>query len=219
MKVQQFMVIGAGRFGSALATTLYELGHEVVVIDARESAVTSIMDHVTHAVVADATNEGVLSKLGVGNFDTVIVAIGSNLEANILATVAAKASGVKRIICKATTELAARVLERVGADEVVRPEHDMGKRLGQQLASPSIVDAFNLGEVHGVVEVEAGKRLVGRLDELRLPNRFGVSVIAVNRGGEVSISPSATYELREGDRLVVIGGNPAIDKLRRYLVS
>lgn len=219
MKALQFLVIGAGRFGSGVAATLYDLGHEVVVVDARESAVKTVMDRVTHAVVADATNEEALRKLGVANFDTVIVAIGSNLEANILATVAAKASGVKRVISKATNEQAARVLERVGADFVVRPEHDMGVRLGQQLASPSILDAFNLGEVHGVVEVEAGANLVGRLDELRLPNRFGVTVIAVNRGGEVSISPPASYAVREGDRVVIIGGNAAIDKLRRFLAD
>jgi len=219
MKPQQFLVIGAGRFGTALATTLYELGHEVVVVDIREAAVKDVMDHVTHAVVADATNEDALRRIGVSNFDTVIVAIGNNLEANILVTVAAKSSGVKRVISKATTELTARVLARVGADEIVRPEHDMGKRLGHQLASPSIVDAFSLGEVHGVVEVEAGQKLVGRLDELRLPNRFGVTVIAVNRGGEVNISPGADYELREGDHLVVIGGNLAIDKLRKYLAD
>ncbi|MBW7916528.1 MAG: TrkA family potassium uptake protein [Trueperaceae bacterium] len=219
MKAQQFFVIGAGRFGAGVATTLYEFGHEVVVVDARETAVKAVMDHVTHAVVADATNEETLRKLGIANFDTVVVAIGTNLEANILATVAAKSSGVKRVISKATTEQAARVLERVGADLVVRPEHDMGVRLGQQLASPGIVDAFNLGEVHGVVEVEAGKKLVGRLDELRLPNRFAVTVIAVNRGGEVTISPGADYAVREGDRLVIIGGNAAIAKLRRFLAE
>lgn len=219
MKAQQFLVIGAGRFGSGLATTLYESGHEVVVVDVQETAVRAVMDHVTHAVVADATDEEALLKLGVANFDTVIVAIGSSLEANILATVAAKASGVKRVISKARTEQAARVLERVGADRVVRPEHDMGVRLGKQLASPSIVDAFSLGEVHGVVEVEAGRKLVGRLDELRLPARFGVTVIAVNRGGEVTIGPVADHAVREGDRLVIIGGNAAIDKLRRFLAE
>lgn len=217
MKPQQFLVIGAGRFGSAVATTLYELGHEVVVMDEREAAVKQVMDRVTHAVVADATNEEALRKVGVSNFDVVIVAIGTNLEANILATVAAKTAGVGRVIAKATNELEARVLTRVGADETVRPEHDMGVRLGRQLASPRIVDAFSLGEVHGVVEIEAGAKLAGRLDELRLPNRFGITVIAVHRGGEVHISPGASFEVRQGDRLVVIGGNAEIEKLRKYL--
>lgn len=219
MKAQQYMVIGAGRFGAALATTLYELGHEVVVVDSREVAIKSVMDHVTHAAIADASNEEALRKLGISNFDTVIVAMGSNLEASILATVAAKTSGVKRVICKATTELSARALMRVGADEVVRPEHDMGKRLGQRLASPSILDEFDLGDVHSVVEVGVGTKLKGTLAELRLPNRFGVTVIAVNRDGDVSVSPGAGFEVREGDKLVLIGGNDAIEKLRRYLAD
>ncbi len=138
MKVQQFLVIGAGRFGSAVATTLYDLGHEVVVVDQREAAIEAIMDQVTHAIIADATDEQALNKIGVANFDAVIVAIGTGLESNILATLAAKSIGARHVVSKATSNLAARVLARVGADLVVRPEHDMGQRLARQLAAPSI---------------------------------------------------------------------------------
>ncbi|MFO7546255.1 MAG: TrkA family potassium uptake protein [Trueperaceae bacterium] len=217
MRVRQFLVIGAGRFGSALATTLFELGHEVVVIDEREEAVEAVMERVTHAVIADATEEETLRKIGAANFDTVIVAIGHDLEANILATVAAKSIGAKHVVAKATGNLAARVLLKVGADEVIRPEHDMGRRLAQQLATPSIVDAFKLGDAHGVVEVEAGAKLTGTLAHLRLPNRFGVQVIAVNRGGELDISPGADYVLEPGDRVVIIGSNDAIARFREHL--
>jgi trk system potassium uptake protein len=217
MKVRQFLVIGAGRFGSALATTLFEMGHEVVVIDEREAAVEAVMERVTHAVIADATDEETLRKLGVSNFDTVIVAIGHDLEANILATVAAKTIGAKHVVAKAISNLGARVLAKVGADEVIRPEHDMGRRLAQQLATPSIVDAFKLGDAHGVVEVEAGTKLAGTLAHLRLPNRFGVQVIAVNRGGSVDISPGADYQLEPGDRVVIIGSNDAIARFREHL--
>ncbi len=217
MKARQFLVIGAGRFGSALATTLFELGHEVVVVDHREAAVEDVMDRVTHAIVADATEEETLRKIGAANFDAVVVAIGHDLEANILATVAAKSIGARHVVSKATGHLAARVLAKVGADEVIRPEHDMGRRLAQQLATPSIVDAFKLGDAHGVVEVEVGNKLTGTLAHLRLPNRFGVQVIAVNRGGEVDISPGASYELQAGDRLVIIGSNDAIARFREHL--
>lgn len=217
MKVRQFLVIGAGRFGSALATTLFEMGHEVVVIDEREAAVEAVMERVTHAVIADATDEETLRKVGVANFDTVIVAIGHDLEANILATVAAKTIGAKHVVAKAISNLGARVLAKVGADEVIRPEHDMGRRLAQQLATPSIVDAFKLGDAHGVVEVEAGTKLTGTLAHLRLPNRFGVQVIAVNRGGNVDISPGADYQLEPGDRVVIIGSNDAIARFREHL--
>ncbi len=219
MKVKQFLVIGVGRFGSALATTLYKLGHEVVAIDMDEEKVEAVMNKVTHAAILDATDEDALRKIGVGNFDQVIVAIGNDLESNILATVAAKNMGAKQVICKANSELAARVLSRVGADEVIRPENDMGIRLAEQISTPDIVDAFRLGENHSVIEIETQQRLCGRLVDLNLTNRFGVQVIAVNRAGKLEVSPRAEFELQDGDKAVVIGSNDAIDKFRDYLDS
>jgi trk system potassium uptake protein len=217
MKAQQFLVIGAGRFGSALATTLYRLGHEVVTVDRSEEAIEAIMDQVTHALITDATDEDALAKLGVRNFDYIIVAIGDDLEANILATVAAKTMGAKRVISKAKDQLAARVLEKVGADEVIRPEHDMGVRLAMQLTTPSIVDAFNLGDKHGVIELDAGGKLTGKLKNLQLSNRFGLQVIAITRDGKLVISPGADFEIQSGDKIVLIGGNEAIERFREYL--
>lgn len=214
---QQFLVIGAGRFGTAVATTLYELGHEVAVVDHRQNSIEAIMNDVSHAMIADATDEDALIKVGVANFDTVIVAIGTDLEANILATTAAKSAGAKHVISKATSDLGARVLTRIGADQVVRPEHDMGKRLAEQLAAPNVIDSLKLGELHGVLELEAGSKLVGRLDELRLPNRFGVQLVAVHRDDEVVVAPDAEYVLRRGDRLVLIGTNEDLDRLREKI--
>jgi trk system potassium uptake protein len=217
MKAKQFLVIGVGRFGSALATTLFDLGHEVVAIDTKEASIEAIMNEVTHAAIMDATDEEALRKLGIGNFDTVVVAIGNDLEANILTTVAVKNMGAKYVICKANSALSGRVLEKVGADEVIRPEHDMGVRLAEQIATPSIVDAFKLGENHSVIEIEAQKRLQGTLADLNLSNRFGVQVIAVNRGGRTEVSPKADFEIRPDDMVVLIGSNEAIEKFRDYL--
>lgn len=219
MKAKQFLVIGVGRFGSALATTLYDLGHEVVAIDTEEEAVESIMNSVTHTVIMDSTDEIALRKLGIGNFDTVVVAIGNDLESNILTTVAVKSMGAKYVVCKANSELSAKVLERVGADEVIRPEHDMGVRLAEQISTPSIVDAFKLGENHSVIEIEAQKRLCGTLHDLNLTNRFGVQVIAVNRSGRTEVSPRAEYEIINDDKVVLIGSNDAIERFRDYLGS
>lgn len=217
MKAKQFLVIGAGRFGSAVATTLYSLGHEVVVVDRSEEAVEAIMNQVTHAAIVDATDEEALRKLGCSNFDAVIVAIGHNLEANILATVAAKSVGARHVVSKVASGLAARVLARVGADEVIRPEHDMGIRVARQLATPSIIDAFNLGPEHGVIEIDVRPRLAGTLESLRLRNRFGVQVIAVNRAGRLEVGPRADFELKPGDKVVLIGSNEAIDRIRDFL--
>lgn len=217
MRTKQFLVIGVGRFGGALARTLYQDGHEVVVIDQDETKIERIMDDVTHALIADSTDEDVLRRVGCGNFDTVVVSIGANFEANIMTTVAAKKLGAEHVIAKATSETGAAVLERVGADHVVRPEHDMGKRLAQQLTTPEMVDAFDLGEGHSVIEVEANEKLLGPLAELRLPNRFSVQVIAVNRGGDVVVSPGADFVVARGDNLVVIGSNEAIDRFRGHI--
>lgn len=212
---KQILVIGAGRFGTAVAATLADAGHEVVVVDHDEAALRPVMDQVAHAAVADATDEETLRRLGISNFDTVVVAIGTDFEAGVLATVAAKAAGAPRVVAKATSGTAARVLHRVGADEVVRPEHDMGVRLAHQITTPSLVDAFMLGEDHEVVEIEVGddELLHGRLAKLRLPNRFGVQVIAVTREGQLQVSPGAEFEVRAGDRLVVIG---SVESVRRF---
>lgn len=216
---KQILVIGAGRFGSAVALTLARAGHEVVVCDLHEEALRPLMDEVTHAAVLDATDEDALRHLGVGNFDVVVVAIATDFEAGVLATLAAKAAGAARVVAKATGATAAHVLSRVGADDVVRPEHDMGVRLAQQITTPSIVDAFQLGEGHEVVEVDVGENeaLHGPLAKLRLPNRYGVQVIAVTRGGELSVSPGADFEIRRGDRVVVIGSVDAVQRFESSL--
>jgi trk system potassium uptake protein TrkA len=217
VKAKQFLVIGAGRFGSAVARTLYHLGHEVVIVDRSEEAVEAVMHQVTHAAIVDAGDEEALRKLGCANFDAVIVAIGTNLEANILATVAAKSCGARYVVSKAASTLAARVLEKVGADEVVRPEHDMGVRVARQLATPSILDAFNLGPDHGVIEVDIRGKLSGTLATLHLRKRFGVQAIAVNREGKLEVGLHGDFELRPGDKVVMIGRNDAIARISDYL--
>jgi trk system potassium uptake protein len=219
MRTKSFLIIGAGRFGAAVAETLDAAGHEVVVVDRDEAAVTRLMAHVTQAVVLDATEERSLRELGASNFDAVVVAIGDDLEASVLTTAAAKDAGARRVVAKAPTAIAERILRRVGADEVIRPERDMGVRLAQHLVTPSMVDAFQLGDAYGVMEVEATEPLQGRLAALRLPNRFGVQVIAVDRAGALTVSPGADVEVLAGDRLVVVGSNQAIARLRAHLAG
>ena len=219
MRVKSFLIIGAGRFGAAVAETLDAAGQEVVVVDRDEAAITRLMANVTQAVVADGTDERTLRDLGASNFDGVVVAIGDDLEASVLATAAAKDAGATHVVAKAPTALAERILRRVGADDVVRPERDMGVRLAQHLVTPSLVDAFQLGEAYGVMEVEATEALRGRLASLRLPNRFGVQVIAIDRSGALTVSPGADVEVLPGDRLVVVGANRAIERLRAHLAG
>lgn len=216
MKTKQCLVIGLGRFGTAVATTLYELGHEVVAVDVVEDHVENVMNLVTHAAILDATDDRALRTLGIPDFDEIVIAIGTDIKANILATIAAKSLGARRVVCKATDEVSARVLEKIGADEVIRPEHDMGVRTAQRLGGVRRKDTPDLGPNTSIVEVEVNERLRGTLKELNLPNRFGVQVIAVGRGGRMEVAPRADEDLRPHDVLIVVGDNHAIEELRRY---
>ncbi len=216
MKTKQCLVIGLGRFGTAVATTLYELGHEVVAVDVVEDNVLKVTNLVTHAAILDATDERALRTLGIPDFDEIVIAIGTDIKANILATLNVKNLGARHVISKAVDEVAARVLEKIGADEVVRPEHDMGVRVAQRLAGVKRKDAPDLGGNISIVEIEVNERLRGTLKELNLSNRFGVQVIAINRAGKVEVTPRADEILRPHDILVVVGDNHAIDALRRF---
>jgi len=142
--MKQFIVLGLGRFGSAVATSLAELGHEVLGVDYDEEIVNILKDKITQAVQADVTEERVLKELGVKNFDTAIVGIGSNLETSILVTMMLKEMGLKYIIAKAQNNLHAKVLKKIGVDKVVFPERDMGARIAQRLITPNIKDYIEL---------------------------------------------------------------------------
>jgi trk system potassium uptake protein len=209
MKRKQFLVIGLGRFGSAVARTLFELGHEVVAIDSRSEPVDEISGGVTQAAIADATDEAVLRDLGVSGFDVVVVAIGNNIEANIYTTLAARDAGAKHIVCKAVDEMSKRILLKIGADKVIRPENDSGVRLAQHLANPKMIGQIELGAEYSVMELEAASTLVGRLEKVQ---QNGVKVIAYARG-EV-VQASAPDSIQAGDKLVLLGKQAALERLR-----
>ena len=125
--MKQFAVIGCGRFGSSVAKTLYELGHEVLVIDKNEDVIQELSDYVTHAIQLNASDEASLKSLGIRNFDVVIVTIGSDIQSSILITLLAKELGVKYVVAKAHNDLHARILYKTGADRVVLPEREIGR--------------------------------------------------------------------------------------------
>jgi trk system potassium uptake protein TrkA len=212
--MKQFAIIGLGRFGTSLALTLTRMGYDVLAVDTNEEKVNSIMDKVTHAVQVDAMDEQALKALGISNFDVVIVAIGQDIQANILVTVMLKDLGVKKVVSKAITELHGKVLERVGADKVVFPERDMGVRVAQALVSKNIMDQISLSPDYSIVELMAPEMLAGKtLEEGALRGEYGVTVLAIRRGNDVIISPGAMHVVSEGDILVVVGRN---DKLRDF---
>ncbi len=208
-----FLVIGMGRFGSAVATELFKLGHEVVALDDGEEAIAAVADHVTQAVIGDAKDEAVLRSVGVKNFDSVIVAIANELSDSILTTLLLRDMGANKIICKAQGERHAKALKLIGADVVIRPEHDMGKRLAHTLAQKNIIDYIQLSPDHSIAEIEVPRPWLNKsLTGNNLRSKYGITVLAVRKKdtSDLKVTPSPDYVLTEADLLVVIGENKAM---------
>jgi len=215
--VKSYIVIGLGRFGSAVAVKLQELGHEVLVMDQEPEHVQRLSNHVTYAVVGDAKDEDVLRSLDVGSFDCAIVAIGTNLAANILITLNLKSLGVPQVICKAQNEMEKRALEKVGADRVVIPEWEMGLKLAQNLASSAVLDYIALSEGCGIAEMKTPAGWVGKdLRSLDVRAKYGVTVAALRKeDGDMTVFLHPEYALRAEDVLVLIGNNEDLDRVQK----
>lgn len=214
--MKQFVVIGCGRFGSSIARTLYSLGHEVLAIDANEERVQEIADEVTYAVQADVTDENVLNELGIRNFDVVVISIGSNYQASIMATLIAKEVGVKKVIVKAHDSLHGKVLSKIGADKIIYPERDMGVRVAHNLVSSNILDFIELSPDYSILEIAALKSWTNKtLKDLRLPAKYGINVMAIKQENDINVSPYAEDIIHEGDILVVIGSTENIKKIEK----
>jgi trk system potassium uptake protein len=212
---QQVLVIGLGRFGSALARELERLGHEVLAIDAREQAVNEIAQDVTHALQMDAADEGALRDAGAQHFHSAIVAISSAAEPSIFATMVLKRLGVKNVIAKAADQLHAEILTRVGADRVVLPEHETGTRLAHSFNVPNVIDYLDIGPNFGIEKVRPPASFIGKtIGELDLKSRMGVTPIAMRRGQTVVINPAREERLADGDELILIGRDDQLGELR-----
>jgi trk system potassium uptake protein TrkA len=213
MNKKQYAVIGIGRFGTSVASTLVKAGQEVLVIDVDEERIQKVSDFVTHAVIADTTDEASLKALGIRNFDMVIVAIGHDVQASVLTTLLLKEIGVKHIVAKADSILHGKMLEKVGADRVVFPERDMGQRIAHNLMSTNVIDYFEVAPDLGIIEVEVQGNLVGtNLIESNLRAKYGITVIAIRRKGKLMLSPSPTENFAESDTLILVGDTGSIQQ-------
>ena len=208
---EEYAIIGLGRFGSALARRLEQLNHTVLGIDSRPELVQTLAPEITQAAILDATNEAALKAVDIAAFETVIVAIGDDFEACLLTTAALKNLGVKRVISKANNEHHRDILLRVGADQVVQPEQDGGKRLADELGMPRILERLPLGLNHSLGEVVVPEWLAYQsLAQCDLRNQYEVMVLLVKRGDELVVSPPPDYVLQKGDVLLVLGENEAV---------
>lgn len=210
---KQFAVIGLGRFGRSVATSLFRMGHEVLAVDQDEAVINEVAEYVTHAVSLDATSEHAMRQLGIRNMDVAVVGIGG-LQSSILATLVLKDLGIPKIVCKATSEAHGKVLEKLGADRIVFPERDMGHRVAHNLVSGNMIDYLELSSSHSIAELTVRADFVDRtIKNIDFRAKHGVNIVAVRRGDKVEVSPRADFKLAAGDILVIIGEDSKIDQL------
>lgn len=221
---KQFAVIGLGRLGSAMASTLAELGHDVIGVDANEEHVRQMADVITQAVELDATDERALRAAGIQDVDVAVVSIGENIESSLLVVMQLKELGIETIVAKAVTPLHGRILERLGVSRVIFPERDMAIRVAHSLVMTDVIDYIELSRDFSIVEVPAPPQFVGRtLKELELRPRLGLTLIAIKRrpeegGHEVTtVSPGANERIGQSDVLVLLGDNARMAKLGELL--
>ena len=192
---KQYAVIGLGKFGFSVATTLAQAGKEVLAVDKDAEPVQEIADLVTYAARADITDSRVFASLGISNMDVVIVGISENMESSILATLQAKEAGVPLVIAKGMSQMHANILKKVGADRVVMAESETGIRLGKSLISGGFQDFF--------------------LEELDLRKKYSINVIAVKDGEDIRVTVNPKTLLRAEEVLILIGENKELAKLMK----
>lgn len=213
-KKRDFVVFGLGKFGRSVAESLSMNGCDVLAIDKNEEIIQDIASTVTHAVQADVTDQDALNALGVRNFDAAIVAISNDMQSSIMATILVKELGVPYVLAKAQNDIHKKVLEKVGADKVVFPEREIGVRIANNLISENFVDYIELSEDYSIVEISILDEWVGNnLRDLNMRAKYGINVMAIRKGVNITITPGPDVILEEGDILVVIGGNKDLKKI------
>ena len=215
--MKSYVVIGMGRFGKELATRLYACGEEVMVIDTDEQLIDKIADRVTRAVAADARDIDVLRKLGVGNFDRAIVAVGTDLGTSALITMNLKSLNVPFIMCKAQDETYREILEKLGADKVIIPEWEMADKLALGLTHAGVMEYIELSQEFGIVEMKPIPEWVGKtIRELEMRTRYGVNVIAVRSDEDtITIPPDINTPIPENAGIVMLGRYDLFERLKK----
>jgi trk system potassium uptake protein len=212
---RQFAVIGLGRFGRSVCETLHHAGYEVLGTDIDGKRVADVLTAglVAHAVQLDSTEPLSLKEAGVFEFDTVIIAIGNYLQESIITTLNVKEAGVQYVVAKASSDVHAKLLQKVGADQVVLPEFEAGRSLARALIKPGILDRFDLDTQHSIVEMRVPESFYGKtILELKLRSDYGMTILAIGKDQNFDINPQPDRRLSKDDMLVVIGNTMDIDR-------
>jgi trk system potassium uptake protein TrkA len=215
--VKRVVVIGLGIFGFHIAKELYENGMEVIAIDKSKELIQKIKDFSSKAVVADAREKEVLESIGIQEEDIVIVSFGEDLSSSTLLTLHLKELNVKRIIVKAPNEDHKRILQKVGATEVIIPEREMAGKVAKSLISPNVIDYIPVSEDYNISEIAPPASFIGKsIAQLNLRNRYHIEVIAIRDvlSDRITLVPQASSVIKDSDILVVIGKEPDIKKIK-----
>lgn len=211
-KNRSYAVIGLGIFGMSVARALAEANNDVMVVDEKEDNIQQLEGLVTYAVKADVTEPGTLEDIGIKSMDVVIVAISENMEASITATFQAKDMGVPYVMAKAMDRLHGKILERVGADEIIYPETSTGIRVARKLMGGSMIDFFELSKDYSIVEVPLPAAWAGHsLSELDVRKRYGVNVVGLKIGEAVDVELDPYQVLPDGAVVIMVGKNSNIE--------
>lgn len=216
MKLKKtYAVFGLGRYGIAVAKELVENGMEVIAVDTDQKIVNGAAAYLPVCKCADVTDAEVISHLGIGNIDTVIVCMASNLEVSVMAVNLCKEAGVKTVIAKCANEMHRKILLRVGADLVVFPEKESGIRLAKNLLSSGFIDMISLSKDVSIVEIDVKDEWVGKnLIELNLRKKYGINIVAIKEGDKVNVNVNPEQALDAGASLIVIANIMKLGKLK-----
>ena len=210
-----YAVFGLGRYGAAVARELVENGMEVIAIDSEERIVNDAAAYLPVCKCADVTDAEVISRLGIGSIDTVIVCMAGNLEASVMAVTLCKEAGVKTVIAKSANEMHRKILLRVGADQVVFPENESGVRLAKNLLSSGFIDMISLSKDVSMIEIDVKEEWCGKnLIELNLRKKYGFNIVAIKKGESVNVNINPEQVLDAESSLIVIANTAKLGRLK-----
>ncbi|MBO5714975.1 MAG: TrkA family potassium uptake protein [Clostridia bacterium] len=212
---KSYAVFGLGRYGLAVAKELVKNGADVLAVDIDENIVNSAAADIPFCKCADVTDPDVIRQLGISNVDVAIIAMASNLEANVMTIMLCKEAGVNTVIAKCADDMQGKILSKVGADKVVLPERESGTRLAKNILSSGFVDVVELSDDVSVVELDVKNEWIGKdLIELNLRKKYGINIIAIKTDDRVQIDFDPTMKLTGQMNLVVIAHTSKIEKLK-----
>ena len=214
-KKKSYAVFGLGRYGTAVAKELVDNGMEVIAVDTEQKIVNDVAAYLPVCKCADVTDAEVVSRLGIGSIDTVIVCMAGNLEASVMAVTLCKEAGVKKVIAKCANEMQQKILLRVGADQVVFPENESGIRLAKNLLSSGFIDMISLSKDVSMVEIDVKNEWIGKnLIDLNLRKKYGFNIVAIKKNEKVNVNINPEQVLSEGTTLIVIANTAKLGRLK-----